>query len=129
MSKQRKPKYYPNNWKQYKDQPEEFFCGMDGEPISFDKFMEWKINGWLLPSSVSCIIREECSETGKISERVYSNESAARRRLEKQMGQPDNTYIFTICDEATVHTLMPQTLLEENEHLHDQWEGDYECDA
>ena len=49
-----KKKYFPNNWKAYSQSPDSFFI-----PLTYDEFERWKINGWMLPSSVDCIIREE----------------------------------------------------------------------
>ncbi len=103
----KKKKYFPNNWKAYSQSPAEFFI-----PIEYDEFVSWKINGWLLPSSVSCIIREEDVETGRVKERVYSREANARRFLEERM-EGEKKYIFTICDDEAVHNLLPRDMLTE----------------
>ena len=74
--------YYPNNWRQYKQSPDKFFI-----PLPYDEFMNWKIGGWELPSSVSCIIRETNHRTGKVTEHVYNRignaENKARAIMEK----------------------------------------------
>ena len=106
MSK-KKPKYFPNNWKAYKLSPDEFFL-----PIDYDEFYQWKVMGWQLPSSVSCIIREEDPNTGKITEHVYSRQSAAQKRIEDRMKHDTR---FTICDEEAVHMLLPRNALTEHE--------------
>ena len=62
----KKKPYYPNNLKALKDAPVEAF-----ESIEYDEFMDWKISGWEIPSSVACVIREENYVTGKITEHVY----------------------------------------------------------
>ena len=49
----KKKPYFPNNWKQYKDAPASWF-----DQILFEEFMDWKIAGWEMPSSVVCMIRE-----------------------------------------------------------------------
>ena len=108
MSK-RKKKYFPNNWKAYKDSPDDFFI-----PMEYDYFFNWKVHGWELPSSVSCIIREEDLITGKISERVYSRRADAQKRLAKQMST-DKPYSFVICDDESCHILEPGNLSEDYE--------------
>ena len=96
----RKP-YYPNNWQAYKDTDPSFFI-----PIPFDEFMDWKILGYELPSSINCLIRERNLKTGKIKEYVYSRPMAARRKLEQRMASGD--YEFTVCNEDAVHFLTPK---------------------
>jgi len=98
--KKKKPKYFPNNWKAYKDSEDSFFI-----PLSYDTFYNWKVMGWAIPSSVACIIREE--KDGKISEKIYSQSAAARRYLETQMSNKDASTIFTIVDENSVQILTP----------------------
>ena len=71
----KRPKYFPNNWKAYKESPDEFFL-----PISYKDFFNWKVMGWALPSSIACVIREE-NEYGDISEKVYSQSAAAQKYL------------------------------------------------
>ena len=39
-----KRRYYPNNWKLYKDSPDDMFIDH-----TYDEFMSWKIDGWELP--------------------------------------------------------------------------------
>jgi len=96
-----KKKHFPNNWKAYKDSPDEFFI-----PLSFNEFYNWKVMGWALPSSIKCIIREE--KDGKISEKVYSQSKSARKYLEKQMSVPNQNTIYTICDDSAVQVLYPR---------------------
>ena len=56
-----KKKYYPNNWRAYKEAPDDAFL-----PHTFDELMDWKVAGWELPSSVCCIIRETDPITKKV---------------------------------------------------------------
>ena len=110
-----KKKYYPNNWKAYKDSPDDFFI-----PLSFNDFYQWKIMGWALPSSVACIIREE--RDGKISERVYSQSRAADKFLRKSMVGRESS--FTICDNHSVQMLYPKDRdlpFEDGEEI---WDGE-----
>ena len=96
----KKRKYYPNNWKAFANQPDEFFL-----PLTYKEFHDWKIMGWVIPSSVACIIREE--KDGKISEKIYSQSKAAKRYLDAQMSNKDAKTVFTICDEHSVQLLKP----------------------
>ena len=97
----KRPKYFPNNWKAYKDSPDEFFI-----PLTYKDFFNWKVMGWVLPSSIACVIREE--KDGKISEKIYSQSQSARNYLEKQMSNKDTNTIFTIADEHSVQVLYPK---------------------
>ncbi len=45
-----KKPYHPNNWKMFKDAPDEAF-----HPHTFEEIMEWKVAGWELPADVACI--------------------------------------------------------------------------
>ena len=97
----RRPKYFPNNWKAYKDSPDEFFI-----PLTYKDFFNWKVMGWVLPSSVACVIREE--KDGKISEKIYSQSQSADNYLTKQMSDKKNTTIYTIVDSSQVQVLYPR---------------------
>ena len=96
----RRPKYFPNNWKAYKDSPDEFFI-----PLTYKDFFNWKVMGWVLPSSIACVIREE--KDGKISERIYSQSQSADNYLTKQMSDKKNNTTFTIVDGNSVQVLRP----------------------
>ena len=95
-----KRKYCPNNWKAFASQPDSFFL-----PLPYDEFFKWKVMGWMLPSSVSCIIREE--KDGKVSERIYSQSKSAKKYLDKQM-KSGTKAIYTICDDHSVQMLRPE---------------------
>ena len=41
-------KYYPNNYDAIKEAPSEYF-----ESCTVEDFWEWKLNGWMMPSSIS----------------------------------------------------------------------------
>ena len=99
--KNKKPKYFPNNWKAYKESPDEFFI-----PITYKDFFNWKIMGWVLPSSIACVIREE--KDGKISEKIYSQSHAADNYLTKEMSVKNNKTIYTIADQNQVQVLYPK---------------------
>ena len=96
----KKQRYFHNNWQQYKDSPDEFFLAHE-----FDDFMNWKVAGWELPSSVCCIIRETDQKTKKVKEHVYSKRSYAMKKIEDLMQSQKE---FTIVDEYQVHQMYPE---------------------
>ena len=98
--KNKKP-YFPNNWKAYKESPDEFFI-----PLTYKDFYNWKVMGWVLPSSVACVIREE--KDGKIYEKIYSQSQSANNYLTKQMSNKKNKTIYTVADEHQVQVLYPK---------------------
>ena len=96
----KKPKYFPNNWKAYKESPDQFFI-----PLTYNDFFNWKVMGWALPSSIACIIREETD--GKISEKVYSQPKAAQKYLETAMKTKNPKTVYTIVNQDAVQVLYP----------------------
>ena len=72
----KRKKYFPNNWKRFKDAPDELY-----EPHLFIDLMDWKISGWELPPDVCCIIRATHLQTKKVKEFVYKRQAAADRKL------------------------------------------------
>ena len=96
-----KKPYYPNNWKAYKDTPAELF-----DSIEYDEFMSWKVAGWEIPSSVSCIIREDNRITGKVTEHVYKRQGDARNKARAIMeaGESD----FTVCTRDAIKQVYQQ---------------------
>ena len=98
-----KKKYFPNNWKAYKDSPDAFFL-----PLEFDEFMDWKINGWEIPSSIACIIREQDVKTGKVTEHVYSRLSNANKRANKIMKEGKSE--FLVCTHDDIGHIYPKDL-------------------
>ena len=99
MPKKKQP-YFPNNWQAFKDADESFFL-----PIDYEEFMDWKIGGYELPSSINCVIRERDLKTGKVKEYVYSRPMAAKKKLEERMKAGD--YEFTVCNGEAIHLLTP----------------------
>ena len=94
--------YFPNNWQEYKDAPDEMF-----QPHTYDEIMNWKVAGWELPSSVSCIIRVHNNKTGKVKEHVYQREHAAKEKVRQLMRTPDIE--FTVCNHESIHHLIMET--------------------
>ena len=88
-------KYYPNNWRKFKEAPDDVFY-----TPTFEEFAEWKLAGWELPDSVICIIRAE--EKGKIKEYTYQKKHAAENRVRQLL---NDGHTFTVCDCENIHHL------------------------
>ena len=61
-----KKKYFPNNWRVIKDTPDRYFPGMP-----YEQFEDWKIYGYVLPSSVFSLVRTK-DKDGKVEEFTYN---------------------------------------------------------
>ena len=96
----KKKPYYHNNWRHYKDCPDKFFI-----PLPFDEFMNWKIGGWQIPSSVACIIREDNYVTGKVTEHVYKRQGDAKNKARAIMEAGESEFI--VCSKDAVHVVYP----------------------
>jgi hypothetical protein len=96
-----KKDYYPNNWTEYKDSPDDMFI-----PHTFEELMSWKVANWELPSSVCCLIRVTDLTTKKVKEHVYQQRNAAQRKV-AQLMTTDNVE-FTVCDHESIHHLSPE---------------------
>jgi len=114
----KKKPYFPNNWEAMKNTPPEAFSLPNNQPLTFDDFMDWKIGGWELPSSVSCIIRQTDLETGRVTEYVYKNSASAKKKLMKLMEGGKSE--FSIADHDEVHFLTP--------NIPEDYDYDYEED-
>ena len=98
-----KKKYFPNNWARIRDVPSSYF-----DEIEFDEFMDWKIGGYEIPSSVKCIIRETNLSTGKVKEYTYSRFGDANKKIDSLLKKGESE--FVICDEEQIHYLYPTHL-------------------
>ena len=101
MSKKKKSKYFPNNWEAYNEADAELF-----ESLPFDQFMDWKVAGWELPSSIACIIREDNRTTGKVTEHVYTTVGHGKRKARAIMAKGESE--FTVCTPQAVHFMQPE---------------------
>ena len=97
----KKKPYYPNNWKAYKDAHHSFFLPMD-----YEDFMDWKIGGYEIPSSVVCMIRETDVKTRKVKEYIYSSERAAKNKARSIMKKGESEFI--VCTPNEIHHMEPQ---------------------
>ena len=94
-----KKKYFHNNYDAIAGSPSHWF-----DSIPFDDLMDWKIGGWEIPSSVSCMIRETNSETGKVKEYVYQKEGAARKKATEIMAKGNE---FIVCTADAIQIMTP----------------------
>ena len=97
-----KKKYYPNNWKVYKDAPEGLF-----EDIPWDVFMDWRVDGWELPPAVFCVIREQNRVSKKTKEHVYRRPHAAKAKIKKLLCKDDVTTVVCTSDAVVTISLNP----------------------
>ena len=111
MPKKKKKPYFPNNWQQYKDAPAEWF-----EPIPVEQFFDWKVAGWELPSSVSCIIREHNQVTCKVKEYTYSRVGDAKNKCRALMNRGESEFI--VCTSDAVHVMYPDIVPEYDDPLY-----------
>ncbi len=103
----KKKGYFPNNWQAFKDQPDDFY-----HAIPYDDFMDWKMSGWELPSSVDCIIREQDLETLEVKEYVYNTVNGGRKRAAKIMKEGKSE--FLVCTHDDIGHMFPRDLTREN---------------
>ena len=108
MMPKRKP-YYPNNWKAIKDAPDQFFLS-----LPFDQFMDWKMCGWEIPSSVGAMIRETNLKTGKVKEHIYIKPMAAQAKVRQIMAKGESEFI--VCTPDEIHHLFPRGINDDHEY-------------
>ena len=96
-----KKRYFPNKCAKLRAVPAEMF-----EPIEYEDFMDWKIAGWEIPSSVSCIIREDNRITGKVTEHVYKRQGDARNKARAIMNAGESD--FTVCTREAIKQIYKQ---------------------
>ena len=93
----KRKKYFKNNVKLLQGGPDEHF-----ESITFEEFMDWKIAGWQIPSSVYCIVRDYNKRTGKIKEYVYQRPDHAEKKLNNLMLKGDSEITITTDNQVTI---------------------------
>lgn len=108
MNKKKK-KYFPNNWKAIAEAPSSFFA-----ELPFEEFMDWKVFGYEIPSSIDCIIREQNIETGKVKEYVYNTRGHAERKVRSMM--KEGVSEFLLCNEEGIHHLFPKELFDDRDY-------------
>ncbi len=110
MTKPRKKKYFPNNYEAIAGAPAEWF-----QPISYEDFMDWKIAGYEIPSSIACIIRETNLTNGKIKEHVYSRHADAKKKAVKIMAEGVSEFVIATAEE--LHYMRPEYVEEYDDPL------------
>lgn len=88
-----KKRYFPNNWKKYKEADDDDFI-----PHMFIEVMEWKVAGWELPSDIYCIIRATHLDTKKVSEYVYKQPKSAQSRVKQLFRGGSHEFCITTHD-------------------------------
>jgi hypothetical protein len=91
-------KEFPNNYDALSNAPSEAFA-----ECSWEDFVEWKIMGWDMPSSVYMIIRAQHVDSYAITEHVYQKPGAARNRVLKYM--QDGEHDLVLCTHDSVSLL------------------------
>ena len=102
-----KKKYFPNNWKAIKDAPYQFF-----ESIPFDEFMDWKMMGWEIPTSIAAIVREQNLKTGEVKEYIYNTISGANKRCKRIMRESKSE--FLVCTHDDIAHMFPTNKIRED---------------
>jgi hypothetical protein len=75
MKRQRK--YFPNEWKKWKDRPAEAYVS-----LPFDLFYEMRVRSYMLDEETYCVFRLKHIKTGRITERAYKSKKHALSFLE-----------------------------------------------
>jgi len=94
-----KKPYFPNNWREWKEVPDEFLYAP-----TYEEFNDWKLHGWQLPSSVFCIIRET-KPSGKIKEYTYQRPASAEKKVRQLMLKGTE---FIVCTEDALQFNPPK---------------------
>ena len=97
-----KKRLFANNWKEYRDTPCELF-----PEVPFDEYMDWRVHGWEILPSHCCLIRAR-TKTGKVKEYSYKRWSAAEKRINRLMDDPEMLEI-TIADNEEVQLIQRGT--------------------
>ena len=113
-----KKPYYPNNWKKFKDAPDEVF-----KPLSYQEMHDWRICSWDIPESVCCIIRVSKRDTGKVEELIYKSARAATKKLDQLITDPNNE--ITIADHDEIHLI--RSVIGDSDPFGADFDGDDEC--
>lgn len=98
MKQMSKKEYFPNNWKRYKNAPDEAF-----QTLTFSEFHDWRVCSWDIPEDVQCILRVSRVDTGKVKEYVYKTQRGAIDKLNKLIEDPLNE--ITICDNDEIRLI------------------------
>ena len=87
-------KYYPNNWSQIKNAPDECF-----PELTFQEFIEMKYECESLRPGVKFLIRAQRKDTGEVTEHKYKMPNAFQKRVEN----------YLLDDEVELTVFTPET--------------------
>ena len=93
-----KKPYHPNNWKMFKDAPDEAF-----QEHTFEEVMEWKV-----AADVACIIRTTNLTNQKTKEYIYKRQHAAEQKILKLMDEKKHE--FVVCTHDALHYVGPDLI-------------------
>jgi len=93
-----KKRLFANNWKEYRDTHWEMF-----PDVGYEEYMEWRVHGWEILPTHCCIIRTR-TLSGKVKEYSYKRWSAAEKRINKLLDDP-NMVELTIADDEEVKVM------------------------
>lgn len=91
-------KYFANSWDDVMNAPDEIFEAC-ADQFSVQELIEQKTHGYILPSSVLCILRVHNLRTNKVTEHVYQQRLAATKRLGRELEVDDPVEITVLSDE------------------------------
>ncbi len=97
-----KKRLFANNWKEYRDTHWKMF-----PDVGYEEYMEWRVHGWEILPTHCCIIRAS-THTGKVKEYCYKRWSAAERRIDKLMADPE-MFEIVIADNDEVQLIQRGT--------------------
>ena len=66
--------------------------------VGFEEYMEWRVHGWEILPTHCCVIRAR-TQAGKVKEYSYKRWSAAEKRINKLLGDPDMVELTIVDDE------------------------------
>ena len=103
-------KYFPNSWDEIQHAPDEIFAAC-AEQFSVEELIEQKTHGYVIPSSVLCIMRVQNLRTSKVTEHVYQQRRAATQRIGKELSVDDPIEITVLSDDHfyVVSNYSPET--------------------
>ena len=101
-------KEFPNNYDLIAKSPASWF-----EPIDYDTFMHWKIDGWEMPTECHCMIRARNHKTNKVREYIYKSSSAAKRKV-KELIEGEQSE-FVVCTHNDIQHLIPLKYITDND--------------
>ena len=104
---------YSNNWDDIMAAPDEIFEAC-AEQFSVQELIDQKTHGYVIPSSVLCIMRVQNLKTNKVAEHVYQQRLAAQKRLARELENDDPIEITILSETSSMScrtTILSSTIL------------------